>query len=216
MKNKMRFLTVGMLSGLVLFLASCSSTKVTSSWKEPQASINADQKILVMALVSDREGSLRNNMEREMVTTLRQKGYNAVSAYNELGPHALKGLNEQKAMNKIRRTDADQVLTIVMLDKSKEKNYVPGRTMYSRPFPMYYGRFWPYYNWMYGRVYEPGYYTTNTKYFLESNLYNLKNKQLIYSVQTETFDPSSAARMAVVYSQQVIKDMTKQQLISQR
>ncbi|MGN7719649.1 hypothetical protein [Chitinophaga sp. 22620] len=216
MKNKMRFLAVGMLSGLVLFLASCSSTKVTSSWKEPDASINTNQKILVMALVSDREGSLRNNMEKEFVASLKQRGYNAVSAYDELGPHALKGLNEQKAMNRIRKTDADQVLTIVMLDKSKEKNYVPGRNWYMRPYPMYYGRFWPYYNSMYSRIYEPGYYTTNTKYFLESNLYNLRDKQLVYSVQTETFDPSSAARMAVVYSQQVIKDMTKQQLISKR
>ncbi len=211
----MRFLTVGMLSGLVLFLASCSGTKVTSSWKEPEVSIPADQKILVMALVSDREGSLRGSMEKEMVAALRQKGYNAVSSYTEFGPHALKGLNEQKAMNKIRRSDADQVLTIVMLDKSKEKNYVPGGGFY-RPFPMYYGRFWPYYSSMYSRIYEPGYYTTNTKYFLESNLYNLKDKQLLYSVQTETFDPSSAARMAVVYSQQVVKDMTKQQLISKR
>lgn len=216
MKNKMRFLTVGMLSGLVLFLASCSSTKITSSWKEPEASLNANQKILVMALVTDREGGLRSNMEKEMVATLKQKGYNAVSATAELGPRALKGLNEQKAMNRLRKTDADQVLTIVMLDKSKEKNYVPGRPMYHRPFPLYYGRFWPYYNWMYGRVYEPGYYTTNTKYFLESNLYDLKNKQLLYSVQSETFDPSSAARMAVVYSQQVVRDMTKQQLISKR
>lgn len=216
MMNKMRFLTVGVLTGLVLFFAACSSTKVTSSWKEPETSLQPDQKILVMALVSDKEGGLRASMEKEMVTALKQKGYQAVSAYQEYGPGAFKGLNEQKAMNKIRQKDIDQVMTIVMLDKSKEKNYVPGNNRFYRPFPPYYGRFWWYYNSMYDRVYQPGYYTTNTKYFLESNLYNLRNKQLLYSVQTETFDPSSAARMAVVYTQQVVKDMTKQQLISKR
>ena len=216
MKNKMRYLTAGVLTGLVLFLAACSGTKVTSSWKEPEVSLHPDQKVMVMALVSDKEGGLRANMEKEMVSALKQRGYNAVSAYQEYGPAAFKGLNEQKAMNKIRQRDIDQVMTIVMLDKSKEKNYVPDRSPFYRPFPPYYGRFWWYYNSMYDRVYQPGYYTTNTRYFLESNLYNLKDKQLLYSVQTETFDPSSAARMAVVYSQQVVKDMTKQQLISKR
>lgn len=215
MKNKMRFLTVGVLSGLMLFLAACSGTKVTSSWKEPEISLHPSQKIMVMALVTDKEGALKANMEKEMVAALKQKGYQAVSAFQEYGPGAFKGLNEQKALAKIRQKDIDQVMTIVMLDKSKEKNYVPNNRFY-RPFPPFYGRFWWYYNSMYDRVYEPGYYTTNTKYFLESNLYNLRDKQLLYSVQTETFDPSSAARMAVVYSQQVVKDMTKQQLISKR
>ncbi|MGX5818126.1 hypothetical protein ACWKWU_08020 [Chitinophaga lutea] len=216
MKNKTRLMTAGVLSALMIFAAACSSTKVTSSWKEPEVSLQPDQKTLVLALVSDKEGGLRANMEKEMVEALRQKGYKAASAYAEYGPVAFKGLSEQKAMNKIRRGEFDQVMTIVMLDKSKEKNYVPGRTSFYRPFPPYYGRFWGYYSYMYDRVYEPGYYTTNTKYFLESNLYSLRDKQLLYSVQTETFDPSSAARMAVVYSQQVIKDMSKQQLISRQ
>lgn len=174
-----------------------------------------DEKVLVMGLVNDRQGALRANMEREMVAMLKQRGYNAVSAFDVYGPNAFKGMNEQKAMSRIRQSDVDQVLTIVMMDKSKEKRYVPG-SMYYPPYP-YYGRWWGYYSYMYGRVYEPGYYTTNTKYFLESNLYDVKNNnQLLYSVRTETFDPTSAARMAVVYSQQVVKDMTKQQLITKR
>ncbi|WP_343304760.1 hypothetical protein AAHN97_24680 [Chitinophaga niabensis] len=213
MMKQMKILTVVVLSGLALFLSACSSTKVTSSWKEPETSLSPDQKIMVLGLVQDRQGALQAKMEEEMVAALKQKGYNAVSAYETYGPKTFKGLKEEKAMNMIRKKDVDQVLTIVMLDKSKEKNYVPGRTMFYRP---YYGGWWSYYGSMYNRIYEPGYYTTNTKYFLESNLYSMKNKQLLYSVRTETFDPSSAARMAVVYTQQVVKDMTKQQLITQR
>lgn len=211
--KQMKILTVVVLSGLALFLAACSSTKVTSSWKDPETSLSPDKKIMVLGLVQDRQGALQGRMEAEMVAALKQKGYNAVSAFETYGPKTFKGLKEEKAMSMIRKNDVDQVLTIVMLDKSKEKNYVPGRTNFYRP---YYGGFWSYYGGMYNRIYEPGYYTTNTKYFLESNLYNVKNKQLLYSVRTETFDPSSAARMAVVYSQQVVKDMTKQQLITQR
>ncbi len=56
MKTKMKLLTAGILTGLVLFLGACSSTKVTSSWKEPQTSLDKSQKIMVLGLVNDREG----------------------------------------------------------------------------------------------------------------------------------------------------------------
>lgn len=214
MKTKMKLMTAGILTGLVLFLGACSSTKVTSSWKEPETSLEKGQKIMVLGLVNDREGRLRGQMEKEMVLALKQRGYQAVSAFDEFGPKAFKGLKEEQALNKLRKGDIDKVLTIVMLDKSKEKNYVPGNNMMYRPFMPYYGGWWGYYNMMYGRIYDPGYYTTNTRYFLESNLYSIRDKQLVYSIQTETFDPASAERMAVVYSNQVVKDMTKQQLIS--
>lgn len=213
MKTKMKLLTAGILTGLVLFLGACSSTKVTSSWKEPQTSLDKSQKIMVLGLVNDREGRLRGQMEKEMVLALRKQGYQAVSAFDQFGPKAFKGLKEEQALNKLRKDDIDKVLTIVMLDKSKEKNYVPGNGMYA-PYGPFYGRWWGYYNWMYGRVYQPGYYTTNTRYFLESNLYSIHDKQLLYSIQTETFDPASAERMAVVYTNKVVADMTKQQLIT--
>lgn len=215
MKNEMKFLSVGVLAAVVLFLASCSGTKVTSSWKEPEVKLDQQQKIMVLALVNDRQDALRKNIEAEMTALLKQRGYDAVPAFATYRKEDLKGLSEQKAINKIRRNNIDQVLTIVMKDKSKEKSYVPSNGFYG-PFPMYYGRFWPYYGMMNDRIYRPGYYTTNTRYFLEGNLYSMKDNKLLYSVQTETFDPSSAARMAVVYSQQVVKDMTRQQLITRR
>ncbi|WP_295126135.1 hypothetical protein [uncultured Chitinophaga sp.] len=152
-------------------------------------------------------------MENEMVLALRAKGYNAVSAYQEYGPQAFRNMNEQRAVRQIRERDIDQVMTIVMLDKSKEKQYVPGRVAYA-PYGPYYGRWWGYYNWRFNNIYEPGYYTTNTKYFLESNLYDVKDKKMIYSAQSESFDPPSAARLAVTYSQKIVKDMEKQNLLT--
>lgn len=212
----MRFLTIGVLSGLMLFLAACSGTKVTSSWKEPDVKLNQDQKIMVVALVNDKQDRLRPMIESEMVAALKERGYNAIAASRKFNPKELKGLSEQKALNRLRGENIDQVLTVVLLDKDKEKSYVPGNRGMWGPYPYYYGYFGRYYGMMYDRIYQPGYYTTNTKYYMESNLYSLDNRQLLYTVKTETFDPSSAARMAVVYSQQVVKDMTRQQLISKR
>lgn len=201
-------------TALVMFLAACSSTKVTSSWKQNDARIQQNDKVMVLALIPNKEGGLRANIEKEMVLALQQKGYNAVSAFETFGPQAFKNLNEERALKKLDRQGVQQVMTVVLLDKSKEKNYVQG-SPYGGFYP-YYGRFWGYYGYMYNRVYSPGYYTVDTKYYLESNLYDLNTNKVIYSVQTQTFDPSSAQRMAVVYSQKVVKDMAKQQVISKR
>jgi hypothetical protein len=211
----MKKIGIMMMAGAMMVLAACSgSTKVTSSWKDNnRGSLNTKSKVLVMALVAQKEGSLRNSMENEMVLALRAKGYNAVSAYQEYGPQAFRNMNEQRALRQIRERDIDQVMTIVMLDKSKEKQYVPGRVAYA-PYGPFYGRWWGYYNWRFNNIYEPGYYTTNTRYFLESNLYDLRDKKMIYSAQSESFDPPSAARLAVTYSQKIVKDMEKQNLLT--
>lgn len=201
----------------MIILSACSSTKITSSWKQEGATIQKDHKVMVLALIPNKEGGLRAQIENEMVAELQAKGYNAISAYQSLGPDAFKNTDEKSALRQMDRQGIENVMTVVLLDKSKEKNYVPGRG-YGPGFPFYpyYGRFWNYYGFMYNRVYDPGYYTVDTKYFLEGNLYDLQNNKLLYSVQTQSFDPSSTARFAVVYSKKVAKDMFKQGLISRK
>jgi hypothetical protein len=50
--------------------------------------------------------------------------------------------------------------------------------------------------WGYLQYRPPGYYETNTRYFWEANLYDLGNSEMIYSIQTESFDPASTADLA--------------------
>jgi PBP1b-binding outer membrane lipoprotein LpoB len=64
MMKQMKILTVVVLSGLALFLSACSSTKVTSSWKEPETSLSPDQKIMVLGLVQDRQGALQARKQK--------------------------------------------------------------------------------------------------------------------------------------------------------
>lgn len=202
------------MSIVLLSLAACTSTKLTSSWKTPDARLQQDKKIMVIALVSARERNLRTLMENNLVDELKKEGYNAVSALATYGPENTPGKTDEKtALRKFRNSDVDQVLTITMVDKSREKNYVPGNGMYG-PYPRYYGRFWPYYSMWYNRMYDPGYYQVNTRYEWESNLYDLKDRKLIYSAQTNSVDPPTAYRQAYLYARQIVKDMHKQQLIA--
>lgn len=197
-----------------LAVAACgTNTKITSSWKTPNGySANKNNKILVLGMLPDKDRTMRENIEAELVKSLQQQGYNAVSAYEAFGPHAFKGQNENKVMSELKDKDIQSVMTIALLDKEKERNYTPGNVDY---YPAVgYNPFWRRYVYYYDRVYKPGYYTNSTNYFVEGNLYDVRGNRLVYSVQSKTLDPSSLAHMAKDYSKAVVKDMQKNNILS--
>lgn len=169
-------------------------------------------KIMVIALLPEKDRELRESMENHLVEDLQNRGYHAVSSLKEFGPQFFQNIQEPEALDKIKGYDIDAVVTVVLLDKERERYYVPGRIYYS-PYAIYQRRFWGYYSTIYGRIYTPGYYISNTKYFWESNFYDIESKGLLYSVQTESFDPSSAATLAHEYGQLIVKDMAKKGII---
>lgn len=210
----MKAFKVLIFSVLMVVIASCSgSTKITSSWKSPTANSIATKKIMVVALLPDKDRELQKNLENELVENLKAKGIQAVSAFETFGPKYLP-LDEQQALAKLHETGIEDVLTIVLLDKNKDKSYNPGSVDI---YPVGYYRTWfGYYRTVYSRVYTPGYYTSNTRFYWESNLYDLEENKLLYSAQSESFDPSSVSQLANDYSKKIIGDMTKQGLVAAR
>jgi hypothetical protein len=193
----------------LLSMAACKSTRLTSSWKTPDAKLQTDKKIMVVALVPKQERKLRVLMEDNLVSELKKEGYNAVSAFATYGPESAMGKDDEKAaMQKYRNSDVAQVMTVAMVDKSRQRSYVPG---YGYP---YYGM--PYYRGWYGGMYGPGYgyYQTNVKYQWETNLYDLNEKKLLYNAESDSVDPPTAYRQAYLYARQIVKDLQKQQLIA--
>jgi hypothetical protein len=208
----MKAIKILILAAIMVVIASCSgSTKITSSWKSPAATNLDSKKIMVLALLPDKDRELQKNMENELVDELKAKGIQAVSAFEDFGPKYFPQ-DEQKALNKLHESGIDAVLTIVLLDKNKDKTYNPGRVDI---YPVGYYRTWfGYYRTVYSRVYTPGYYTSNTRFYWESNLYDLEGNKLLYSAQSESFDPSSVSQLASDYSKKIIGDMAKQGLIA--
>jgi hypothetical protein len=63
-------------------------------------------------------------------------------------------------------------------------------------------------------VYTPGYTEQRTDYFFETNLYDLNGNKLLYSAQSQSFDPSSASQIANDLSKAVVKDMQKKGILA--
>jgi len=196
--------TCTVLLAFLLFITSCSNSKVTSSWKGPGSTKLAPaNKILVLGIIQEKDIRLRMQMEGFLVDALKAKGYNAVSAYTLYGSKMFSNKDEESVLSQLRNSGIDEVFTITLLDKARERNFQPG-AMYP------YSPFWGYYNYWYGRAYSPGYVSVDTHFLWESNLYDVSSKKLLYSAQTRSTNPSSAGSMGKDYSKAIVKNMIRQ------
>ncbi|CAN5519201.1 hypothetical protein BH09BAC6_BH09BAC6_32000 [soil metagenome] len=149
-----------------------------------------------------------------MVGDLKDLGYNAVSSLQEYGPKAFDKMDEATALKNLKDKGVDAVITIVMLNKQRERAYVPS-TIYYSPYGYYHGRFWDYRVALYNRIYEPGYYVTNTRYFWESNLYQMADQKLVYSVQTQSFNPGDSESLGHEYGKLIIQNMVQHNVLQE-
>jgi hypothetical protein len=213
----MRSVNIKIIKNLIFFfivvlLENCYSSVITNTWQAEDSNKKIIKKVLVLAIDNNKDRTIRVKLENHLVNDLTKKGIDAFSAIESYGPFFLSGLQESEAINKIKGQGFDAVLTVVLLDKEKEKHYIPGRITYT-PYSMYYRRFWGYYSTVYDRVYEPGYYIENTNYFWESNLFDLSDKSLIYSAQTKSFDSNNLEMLADEYGKIISNDLFKKGIL---
>lgn len=197
---------------LLLIITACTTSRITSTWKAENTVAKKYNKILVLGLIREADRSIQENMENHFVGDLQALGYNAVSSLKEYGPKVFDNIDEEDAVSKLKNSGIDAVITIVLLDKAKERKYIPGNLYYS-PYGYYYNRFWGYRAVLTHRIYEPGYYVIDTKYFWESNLYDMQTQKLVYSVQTQSFDPATSESMGHEYGRMIVKDMAKNNVL---
>jgi hypothetical protein len=198
---------------VLLVLGSCTSSRITSTWKATDQPKKNFKKVLVLGLLLEKDRGLREKMEDHIVNDLKTLGYQAVCSCDEFSPKVFENMNEATALEKLSGGGIDAVLTVVLLDKTRERYYVPGKVNYT-PYNVYQRHWWGYYSTMHDRIFEPDYYAESTKFFWESNLYDLNTKKLLYSVQTQSFDPSTAESLAHEYGKLIVNDMIKSGVIS--
>ncbi len=197
---------------VAIFMMSCNSTQVLSSYKNENVPAKSYNKILVLGIFQQKDRNIKAETEQQLAEKLKSLGYNAKTAMEEYGPKAFDKLTEDQISDKAKTAGFDAVITTALLDKKKDQVYQQGTLRY-QPVGVYYNRFGRYYATIYDRVYDPGYYTTSTDYFLESNLYDVASGDLLYSVQTKAFDPGSASRLANDNSKRIIKDLNDNGLL---
>jgi len=198
----------------VYCLACSTTTEVTGSWKNPDVTLKPMNTVLVTALTG--RNNARQTVETDLANALQKDGIKSVRSLDILPPSftSSKEPDKEALLKKIKGSNVDAILTVALIDQTTESHYVPGSYGYA---PMtrfgYYGRFWGYYTNWYPTLYSPGYYTEEKTYFLETNLYDAHTEELIWSAQSETYNPSSLDSFSKEFSATVLSEMKKDGLI---
>jgi hypothetical protein len=208
---KIKMIIPAMMATALIF--SCNTTKISSSWKAENTQAKAYHNVMVWGLMTEKDSSLRKQMETHLVNDLIGKGYHAVSSMDVYKAKAYKKLSSNEIVNEFKLTGVDAVITIALLNKEKEEKYYPGG-FYNQPVNTNInGNLDRYYSSIYEKVYTPGYYITTTTFFWESSLFEVKADKMIYSVQTSSFDPNTTETLAHENGVKIIKDMVKKKVI---
>jgi len=209
---------------IILVLSSCSSVKVTDSWKGDNLNTLSGKKILVVARSDDMV--TRQRFEQEIANKLREKGIDATESYTKFPSmkHNQKRSEAEieQVVQIIKNEGFSGILLTVLKDKSKEivTSETGGYTS-GGYYPSHYGGYYGGFGGYYGSVYSPygyGYggsyvpsetrtYTSET-YALETVIYNLdlpKGKQLLGVLSVDITDPKSASKVAPEYADAVSK-----------
>jgi hypothetical protein len=195
------------LAAFVIIISSCSSTRITSSWREPDKTVVIEKlnKVLVVALFKDETS--RHKAEDQMAGYLGGKG---IVSYNYLDANFNKA-NEQLLRAKLKADGFDGAVTMRLVDVDKEKLYTPGNMSF---YPRYYRNFSSYYYRSWSNYSTPGYYSTTKTYSIETNVYSLKEDKIIWSGLTETTNPDGVQKMTEEVAHIVYKKMLKEGFVS--
>ena len=191
-------------------LADGKSTKLVTSWKNPEYSGPAFHRILVLGMSA--KPGVRADFEDALSKLVTGDGVEAVPGNTILlRPEGSKlDINYLKTQVKEFRIDAVIVSRLVKVNKSI--TYVPGQPY--MPYPNY-GSFYGYYGAVYPVVYSPDYLREDTTVRVETNVYAVTSGegQLVWTGVSDTFNPSSADKVIDALSKLIVKELQKEAII---
>jgi len=187
----------------MILMNSCATKDIVREWSPSEDHEQKLEKIMIMGLVN--QVSLRNDVEYEMADAAHKFGLKATNSMAMFPPELGKPFEDaEKLRLRLQERGFDAIITVAIIDIEAER-YVGPEKKY---VPMvYYNRFTNYYHRTEVLVYKPGYFSLKTRYFLETNIYELKAGRLIWSGRSTVFDPQDVERFVPRYSKKLFKEL---------
>lgn len=206
------------IAGLI-FLASCSSSKEpVGVWVNTEKIQGKSfSNIFIVVMTADIEA--RSVIENDLAAAAVAKGYKAVKSIDVLPP----SLNDPKlpskedVINKVIENNCDAIFVAALLKKEDSLHYTPSKTKYApNTHVASYGNFYGYYSNYSSALSTNAYYTVEKKYFIQSNLYDVATKEIMWSVQSKIFDPASLKDFSRIYTGSLILKLEKSTILQKR
>lgn len=202
---------------LLAMVSACGpANKISATWKDPEYS-ETKNKLLVVALTHDEDA--KTTVEETFKAILEESGVEATKSSALFEPEDLPDLaidTENNPMfQRIHDNGNDAVMTVALLHQETTTRHKSKISGYYSPSDDYdfYGGFHSYYHEYYTVATDPGYYQRENAYFLESNLYDVETKALIWSAQSEVYNPRSLESFAEVFANITVAQMKGEDII---
>ena len=191
----------------LLGISACSSTKLVSRWHDTGYSGPKFKNVLVIGIMKN--DIRRRYFEDELVKILRNNGGQAVTSYT-LIPDLASIDDKTKMTTIVEQIGVDSVVITSLQSIDQQQRTVPAQVDYIPTMGRgYYG----YYRSSYHAVYQPAYTTTDTIVRLETRVYAVATKAMIWAGTTESLNPGSADSVIKETADVIRKDMQEHGLI---
>jgi hypothetical protein len=190
-----------------LFLVSCASSKVTSTWTDPKYRGSQYSSLLVIG-AAEKE-NIRRSFEKKFVEKLEAAGVKAVGSSSVMSKD--EKIDKETILAVVEKTGADGVLlTHLVSVKDKE---VPSPSVSYQPAADYPYGLTPEIFSATGSGSDSQYYSTRVKVRLETNLYDVKTEQKVWSARSTTLNPKSTTALIDSVIDVLVKDLKQNRLI---
>ena len=191
-----------------IFLFSCAGTKLSRTWIDPKYSGSQYDNLLVIGAAED--DNIRRTFEKKFVEKLEAAGIRAVESSSVMSKD--QKIDKESILAVVEKTGVDGVL-LTYLVAVKEKDVASPSVDYS-PANDYGGGTVPNLSSL------PGYGSSGTQYYstrvrvrLETNLYDAKTEQKVWSAQSTTLNSKSDTALIDPVIELITKDLKKNKLI---
>jgi hypothetical protein len=216
--------------GSLALLSACSPTRMIGVWQNEDYRGGSFQKILVLAVTD--EGSVRRISEQAFVDQLRGYGVQALSS-SGMFPTEEK-MKKEDILAKISQYDVDALAVTKVIQRQKateQRTDIYGDTFYDSPWryryrDRYYNRYYdpslrpPYYSDWYGYYSRSHEFTQARSYTVEyqiitaeTNLYEAKSGNLIWTGLAETTVYGGPAEALKTYTKKIAEKLAEAGLI---
>lgn len=190
-----------------LFLISCTSTKLTRTWTDPKYRGSQYSNLLVIGVAEQEE--TRRSFEKKFVEKLEKVGIKAVESSSIM--YKNQKIERENILAVVEKTGVDGVL-LTYLVAVKEKEVASPSATYA-PVDDYHGGSVPDLSSAYEYRSEAQLYTTQVMVRLETNLYDAKTEQKVWSARSRTLNPKSDTALMDSVIGALVKDLKKNKLL---
>ena len=205
MKVLLRGIALALLTTLLLI--SCTTTKITHTWADKSYRGWPFSHILVIGVTDKNE--VRRSFEEKFVAKLKASGVKGVESYAVMAPD--EKIDKKTIVAVVEKTGVDGVLLTYLVAVREKEVASPSATY--EPVDDYHGGSAQDMFSAYEYRSEPKLYTTQVKVRLETNLYDAKTEQKVWSARSRTLNPKSDTALMDSVIDALVKDLKKNKLL---